>query len=257
MGAGRDWWAVWWPWMLLWGLTVAALATAVAVLLVHWRRRDRAPVRHASHGVCLFLDDDAVMDLYLQGNYKPALRHEVEEKIISATDAKVSAALSGLGAAAGRSVDREIFRRYIEVAEPITVIGIITAVLEKADDIVYTDLATNTIEWGNGLDRALRSRYGSGGDLVRLRDLEVVDLFLSVRGRYQQVARTPDTITLAAWHGDPADPHTEPKISVTCHTARLRRPVPTGTFQARCLGRVQGWNPDSRQLMIDPIAMFS
>ncbi|HKS49532.1 MAG TPA: hypothetical protein VJT49_31370 [Amycolatopsis sp.] len=39
-------------------------------------------------------------------------------------------------------------------------------------------------------------------------------------------------------------------------TGWLRRKVPHGTFQARCLGRVQGWDPDLGVLVIDPLASF-
>lgn len=42
----------------------------------------------------------------------------------------------------------------------------------------------------------------------------------------------------------------------TCVTGWLRRKVPHGTFQARCLGRVQGWDPDLGVLVIDPLASF-
>jgi hypothetical protein len=32
--------------------------------------------------------------------------------------------------------------------------------------------------------------------------------------------------------------------------------VPDGPFLARCLGRVERWNPRTRELVVDPIAIF-
>jgi len=252
---------VWWPWLLLWVLTLAALVIAGWLLFAHVRTWRRAPAWHASRGVCLYLDDDCVMDLYQQGVYKTALRHEVEEKIHSAKDAKISAEFPGVGLGAGRTVDREIFRKYIEVAEPITVIGIIMAVLENADDIVYADLTDNTLEPGKALNRALRPMHGH--DLGRpgavgLRELEALDAFISIKGRYRKVpeANGHDTVTLSAWYGDSSGPGPQPKISVTCAAERLRRSVPPDAFQARCLGRIQGWRSETRELVVDPIAIF-
>jgi hypothetical protein len=71
-------------------------------------------------------------------------------------------------------------------------------------------------------------------------------------------ARLPRMIFAAPARNDPLDPSLQPKVSVTCSLTRLRRTVPPrpGTFQARCLGRVQGWSPNTRELVIDPVAIF-
>lgn len=66
--------------------------------------------------------------------------------------------------------------------------------------------------------------------------------------------RTPSVTTLEAPYGDPAD---GPQVHLACTTSGLRRTdVPTGTFPARCLGRVQDWDPDTRRLNVLPIAIF-
>src|SRR5262249_45637997 len=219
------------------------------------------PLRHASPGVCFYLDGESVMALYQQSGYNTALRHEVEEKIRSGTDAKISAEFHGTGGKAGRTNELEVFRKYIEIAEPITVIGIIMGVLEDAGAIVYADLSSNMLEPNEALDRVLRSMHGQDAgraSSLDLRDLETLDAFVSVKGRFQEFYKTEagapsatsdedETVTLAAWYGDSPDPPLVPKISPICVVSMFRhRPVPSGPFQARCLGRVQAWNSNTR-----------
>ncbi len=99
--ADPSWWGVWWLWLLIWGITVVSLLAVVA---------------------------------------KVALRQEVQERITSSREGEVSAALALLKARGKQGVNREVFRSYIEEAEPITVIGIGIDVLDRADDIVDVDL---------------------------------------------------------------------------------------------------------------------
>jgi hypothetical protein len=251
------WWAVWWPWTLVWGSTLVALVIACWCVIAQWRTRSQPPFPHGSQGISLYLHDGSVMDLYLQGGYKTALRHEVEERITSGKDKVVQVAFPHMGARAGQTVDREVFRRYIEVAQPITVIQIIMEVLQKADNIVYIDLIDRVIAPDKALNRAMqaihhRNRPPSG--LVHLQDLERIDAYVSVRGRFRHDSETPDTVTFSTQVENTAD--ADPMVRVTCINAGLRRTAPQTTFHARCLGRVQGWDNNTRTLIIAPIAIF-
>jgi hypothetical protein len=88
--------AVWWPWLLVWGITALSLVAAVAMAVTHWRRY-RAPAAARLYSSCFYLDDKAVMDLYRQygGKYKGALRHEVEERISSNRELGISIGHAG------------------------------------------------------------------------------------------------------------------------------------------------------------------
>ncbi|MFD4139847.1 hypothetical protein [Streptomyces sp. NPDC058572] len=43
---------------------------------------------------------------------------------------------------------------------------------------------------------------------------------------------------------------------MTCSTEGLRNEVPRGNFSARCLGKVQDWNPDDAILEVQAMAIF-
>ena len=85
-----------------------------------------------------------------------------------------------------------------------------------------------------------------------LRDLEV---YVSIRGRFREIAKTADTISFEApCRTEAGSPPAH--ASFTCAKDGLRRPVPAGTFPARCLGKIQDWDPETGKLVIDPIAIF-
>ncbi len=247
----RAWLAVWWPWLLVWGTTIVLLALAVGIVLTY-RRDFRSGPRH---NITIYLDESSVMDLYRQygGKYKAALRHEVQERISSGSELEASAELAPLRARASRGVNSEVFRTYIEKAEPITVVSIIVDVLERAADIVDVDLTRQEVEASDALDRALAGRPPAGG--VRLRD---VDAFVSVLGRFRVTARTAEATTFEAPFGDPTDP-TDPataaKVRIVCTKGGLRSTVlPAG--RARCLGLAGDWDAETRTLTVHPIAVF-
>lgn len=244
----RAWLAVWWPWLLVWCATVVLLAAAVAIVLTS-RRGSRSRPRHS---ITIYLDETSVMDLYRQygGKYKAALRHEVQERISSGRDLEASAELAPLRARASRGVNSEVFRTYIEKAEPITVVSIIIDVLERAADIVDVDLTRQEVGASDALDRAFAGHPPAGG--VRLRD---VDAFVSVLGRFRAAGRTADATTFEAPFGDPADPATAAKVRIVCADAGLRTTVlPAG--RARCLGLAGDWDAGTRTLTVHPIAVF-
>jgi hypothetical protein len=246
-------------WLVFAGATLAAVMIAGAYRMAVLRyRRTALPNRRRVQGICFYLHDENVMNLYVQGKYK-ALQQEVEERTRSNKTGDFTAKVQGIGAAAGLAEEAEMVIKYIKSEEPITVIRDIIELLEGADNIVYIDLINNSFEAGAGLDQALRAAHGPNASRLRsarLRDLDPF-VFVSVMGRFRITNKTDKTITFAAPYGDPTNSVQEPRqVSVTCATAQLRQhleDVPSGPFPARCLGRIQEWDPDTRKLVIDPV----
>ena len=147
-----------------------------------------------------------------------------------------------------------MLRTCIETAEPITVVTIIVDVLEHAGDIVHVNLPKREVTAGEALDKALHADLERPTAGVRLRDLEA---FVSIQGRFRATNRTDTATTFDAPYGDPDDPTDGPQVRLICAAAGLRgAEVPAGPFRARCLGRVEDWNPDSGRLIVHPIAIF-
>ncbi|WP_223838023.1 hypothetical protein [Streptomyces venezuelae] len=246
------WWAVWWPWMLLWLATGAGLVALLAMAVLWLVRARRAAARDLTDGICFYLHDKTVMDHYQMRGYTAALRKEVEQRTSDSKDGTVRAKVFGVGADGGRKENTEIVSRYMEVAEPISVIGLIMKVLEEKRVIVHVDLPSQTVTRGPAL---LRTASGAPGP-VRLRD---VDGFVLIRGRFRATGDREEgavsTVFLAPY-GDPADPAQGPRVRITCATEGLRNLVPRGTFSARCLGKVQEWNPDDGVLEVEAMAVF-
>jgi hypothetical protein len=245
----KAWLAVWWPWLLVWVATAALLAAAVGIVVVH--RKNRRAIAHR-HDISIYLDEKSVMDLYRQygGKYKAALRHEVQERISSSREVEASAELAPLQARARRGVNSEVFRTYIEKAEPITVISMIVDVLAAANDIVDVDLTRQEVKAGAALSKALHPERPA--ESVRLQQ---VDAFVSILGRFREVDRDAETATLEAPFGHPVDLTRASKVRIVCAAAGLRTSVlPSG--RSRCLGLVDDWDAESRTMTVHPIAVF-
>jgi len=254
-----SWWGVWWPWLLVWGITVVSLVATVAIAVVHWRR-DRAPTATRSPGSCFYLDDESVMDLYRQhgGKYKAALRQEVQERISSNREVELSVDLAPVQGGGKRGVNREVFRSYIENAEPITVIGIVIDVLDRAGDIVDVDLLKQEITTNHASYKALGTNDDKRPTTVRLRDLRKPPTVVSISGDFRALAGSTSEVTkFEVPYGDPTNPTDGPQVHLTCTTSGLRRTVPSDTFPAHCLGRVESWVPSTGRLIVRPIAIFS
>jgi hypothetical protein len=243
------WLAVWWPWLLVWVTTVVLLVIAVGIVLVYRRKERRAL---APLGVCIYLDESSVMNLYRQhgGKYRAALEHEVQERISSGRELEASGELANLMARARGEEKSEVFRTYVEKAEAITVIGMIVEVLARADDIVDIDLPRQQVKASAALGNALHHEQPAGR--VRLQD---VGGFVSIRGRFREVARNADTVTFEAPVGDPAAGAAASKVRIVCAAAGLHRGVrPSG--HPRCLGLIGEWDAGAQSLDVHPIAVF-
>lgn len=252
----EEWWSVWWPWMLLWLATaIVAVVLLLSVTLAWFTRGRRGPDRNLTFSICFYLHDRSVMDHYQMRGYAAALRKEVEQRTSDATDGSIRAKVFGVSAGAGRKDNSEIVSRYLEVAEPISVIGVIMDVLEAKDVIVHVDLVNQSVRRNAALTNALATLGGSGSSpgAVRLRDIED---FVLIRGRFRKISESPDSTVLLAPYGDPDDPAQGPRVRVTCATEGLRNEVPGGAFSARCLGKVQDWNAREAILEVQAMAIF-
>ncbi|MFE0023474.1 hypothetical protein [Amycolatopsis sp. NPDC059021] len=247
------WWSVWWPWMLVWTGTALAFVAAVGIAGVHWWRSRRYAPQPRHLDISFYLDGESVLDLYQRRRYEPALSQQVEEKLVRGSKASVTAELSSLKGSAEKGVTQEIFSTYIKEAKPITVIGIILDVLEKEHDIVYIDLRRQRLIRNKALAREQRRQDLDPVAPVRLVDLEG---YVSVLGRFKAVSKTEQTTIFTAPYGDPGEAGGGARVRVECVDEGLRRNRGEGTFQARCLGKVQEWDPHSRELVIHPIAIF-
>ncbi|MDI1461565.1 hypothetical protein QEZ54_11330 [Catellatospora sp. KI3] len=244
MAADSLWWSVWWPWLLVWAGTALALLGALAVLVtqVLGRRRGTGQPPYLS----FYLHDKSVMDLY-QYKYQGALEQEVQAKVgrRSRVGADSDVPMVKFGASTERN--REEFRRYLEVAAPITVIGIIMDVL--ADDLVQVDLdrlvVTPSRKVPMSRGRVKLSQLGGGS-------------YVLVRGvfRPDPALGSDRHTTLLADYGDGSATGAVPRIRLRCVNSGLRDEVPEEQFWARCLGTVQGWDAATGHLVLNPIAIF-
>jgi hypothetical protein len=246
------------PWLAVSGAGVLAAAVTVTR---HWlvvRRYRRSLRLRLGRGmeICFYLHENYVMNLYLQGEYE-ALNQEIEETRRSGSHIGANADIGvGLAATAGRESVRETVSRYIKNVGPISVIGLIVREMERKNEIAYANLSNSSFEPNRGLDEALRS---TGGDEVvpsaRLSELGPF-VFVSLMGRFEKTDNTEDpdirgeTTTLFASYG----PENEKwQVKVTCGNDQFLENVPSGGFWARCVGRIQGFDPATRELVMDPV----
>ncbi|WP_245703308.1 hypothetical protein [Streptomyces lushanensis] len=257
------WWSIWWPWMLVWLLTAAGLVALLVLTLTLLLGGRRSGGQKIIPGICFYLHDRSVMDHYQMRGYTAALRKEVEQRTSDSKDGSVHAKVFGLTAGGGKRDNSEIVSKYLEVAEPISVIGIIMDVLEEKGVIVHVDLVNRAVGRNGALDSALAALPGGGSGAdsgpvasrrtVRLRDIED---FVLIRGRFRKISESPETTVFLAPYGDPENPAEGPHVRVTCATEGLRTEVGRGTFSARCLGKVQDWNAEDAVLEVQAMAIF-
>lgn len=242
--------------MIPWLLVGAGLLVAVSAVVAHWLavrqyRRDRRTPDDPVPEFCVYLDEENVMNLYLQGDY-PALRQEIENRIMTVTGQSLEARLAGLTGNARREAEKEIVSRYIKDVGPITVVGLIVREIARKDGLVHVDLFDGSFEPGKGLDRALRSAHGDDSTRrsARLTDLRPF-VFVSVMGEFEETDKTGETRTLSVRYGGSDD--SPWLVSVTCANSQFVGKVPSFPLPARCLGRIQKWQPGTRQLVIDRV----
>jgi hypothetical protein len=247
VAADSLWWSVWWRWLLVWIGTGLALVAAALIGLAHWR----GGRKHAQQPPYLsfYLHEQSVMDLY-QYKYRGALEQHVVATVGGRGEVHLGTGLlSPVRFGGSIERNREEFRRYLEVAAPITVIGLLMEVLE--DDLYSVDLERLSIVPGRNL-------RGAPGSTVRLSGLGG-NSYVLAHGVFQRdtSADPTDRITIfLAPYGEPGTTARHPVMRMRCVNSGLRDDVPDGPFRARCLGTIQGWDRVAGQLVVNPVAIF-
>lgn len=244
-----SWWAVLWPWMLVWGGTIVSMLVTVVITVTHRRRHRRNAKKdrdQSGHLIAFYLDNEKVMDLYQQ--YQAPLSKKVKATI----GGSVNLPFGGIELSKEEVID------FITKYEPITVVRIVIDVLDEADDIVYINLGEQEITRNDALAKILRKARNGFPNAVPLRDMRG---YVSALGRFLPVKQDDpaeqdtSTAALTAFCGDSTDAGDH--IYVTYKVSRLRGdPFPANGSLARCLGRVNEWDSTQQRLNIDPIAIF-
>jgi hypothetical protein len=244
------WWSVWWPWMAVWVVTAAGVAVLAVVLVRQARARHRRMRRwQSAYSICLYLDEQSVMDLYEIGNYRSALEEAVELRTKVDTSVGFWSRMLALlfRFRLKRDVSQETFRKFVRKDKPINVIGMLMDAFDRADVIVHADLPAMTVVPNRVLADSL------GGDAAV--PLSRIGEFVSVRGeftRVRDVAEGFDGFVLRAGYGD-RQPHVSLRVVAS---GNARRSIPTGTFTARCLGKMTGWRADTGEATLEALAVF-
>lgn len=254
-----QWWSLWWPWLVVWAVTAAALAVLAryALLRLGWlRRRRRRTGGRTVHGMCFFLHEQRVMDLYLYGGFSAALEAEVADRTNVDAGAGLFARLGFGGVGARRQVTKERVTAYIQQSTPITVIRLLMDTMRKEDAVVHADLTTGVVTPNRALADSLGDQGGDGR--VPLTAIGVATAFVSITGLFTARRAENGDIVLRAQYGtgQPAA-----QVRITCEAAGVREGFQnaeyfTGEFQARCLGKVPTWNRERGELTLNPIAIF-
>ncbi|QCD53656.1 hypothetical protein CEB94_01140 [Streptomyces hawaiiensis] len=233
--------------MTVW-LVTAAGAVVLAVVLVRHARERRRHLRRwqSAYSICLYLDEQAVMDLYELGNYRSALEEAVELR--TKVDTSVgfwSRVLTWLFRfRLKRDVSQETFRKFVRKDKPINVIGVVMEAFDRADAIVHADLTTLTVVPNRNLADNLTD--GRAVTLSRIGE------FVSVKGVFTGVPDVVEGFVLRAEYGAELPPVYMRVVAA----GNARRSIPAGTFTARCLGKMTGWREDTREVTLEAIAIF-
>jgi hypothetical protein len=239
------WLAVWWPWLLVWGVTAAMIAASVVVVVRHrkddtsWRRND----------ICIYLDEGAIMDLHRRRRYSDALSREVVKTVKRSRRLSAMASFAPLQSEAERGVTTEVFQTYVEKDTPISVISLVLEVLDDADDVVEVDLARNEVLATAAFTKAFRGR--TRARTVRLGELAT---YLLISGDFRETDEAAEAITFRAPFGTPDGAAGGPQVRIVCPLDGMR----PGALSriSRCLGRVQRWDAATSTLEVRPIAAF-
>ncbi|MEU9479185.1 hypothetical protein [Streptomyces sp. NPDC048191] len=243
------WWSAWWGAMTWWLAAFAGLLVLGAVFV----RRALVRIRKAPedpHYLPLYLDNDAVMDVFEMGNHRSALRKEVEERNVRNTGCLAAIPVLSLMFRLTGDRTTEIVAKYVEDSQPIQVIGLLLSVLQRGDGLAQVRLRQDS-----ATVRPNRALIGAGvtHDVV----LSEVGEFVMITGRFEAQDAQGETLVMRAPYGDGEQ---SAHLRVVLRPAGLRPPgrqLPEGQFQAHCLGKVTTWRPDTREVVLQyPVAVF-
>lgn len=244
------WWSVWWPWMVVWGVTALALVVLAVTAVLAWRARHQYGLEGHPLGVPVYIDGPTVLNIMSVLGLKP-IPTDVTAKAVLTRDGKIEVPGLAAGAGAGR-VDEET-RVFRETYEPIDLVGPLVKTLSDRNQLLYVDVVGGTLQQNVAVERHLRST-GQDPNAVPLLG---INAYVSVVGRFRLDSDGDGIKVLLALFGEDDDANEVPRVRLECADEwLLDDAIPDGTFYASCLGRVQSWKPEDRQLVIRPIAMF-
>jgi hypothetical protein len=245
------WWSLWWPWMVIWGVTALALVVLAVTAVLAWRARDQYGLEGLPLGVPVYIDGLLVLNIMSVLGLKP-IPTDVTVKAVLTRDGKINVEMAGLAAGAGASRVEEETRAYREIYKPIDLVGPLVKTLSDRNQLVYVDVVGGTLQQNVAVERHLRST-GQNPNAVSLLDIKE---YVSVVGRFRLDSKGDRVKVLIAPFGED-DADKAPRVRLECADEwLLNDAVPKGTFHASCLGRVQSWKPEDQELVILPIAMF-
>ncbi|MQY35521.1 hypothetical protein SRB17_34990 [Streptomyces sp. RB17] len=243
------WWSAWWGAMTWWLVGFAGLLV-LAVLVVRQALGRIRKVPEDPNYLPLYLDTDAVMGLFKMGNYRSALRREVEERRVRNTGCLAVIPLVSLLFQLSGDRTTEVVATYVEQAEPISVLGLLLSVLQRKDALAQVRLRP-----GSATVTPNRALLGTGvaGEVA----LSEIGEFVMINGRFEAQGAHGETLVMRAPYGDGAQ---SAHLRVVLRVDGLRtadRQLPEGQFQAHCLGKVTTWRPDTREVVLQyPVAVF-
>ncbi|MCQ4207186.1 hypothetical protein [Streptomyces longispororuber] len=259
----RTWWSLWlWPEMALWCVTAALCLVVVryAAARALGARRGRVPNRGTIPGLCFYLHEQRIMNLYKSSGFLAAMEQEVAESTKTSRGIGAKAKSPIVDGQLEGSTTRETLTTYLKEITPITVIRLLMDTLRKEDNVVDVDLTTGRLTPTRRLAHVLtedaeEGQAGAGSPVPLSR---VTTEFVSVTGRFT-ATETPghDVILYAPYGGRDSGA----KVKVTCFKEGIAEELKnedyyTGEFRARCLGKVRAWNPAAGELTLDAVAIF-
>ncbi len=251
-----QWWGLWWPWVVVWGVTAACFGVVVQYGLARLgrlRRRRGGDAGTMRYGMCFFLHRRDIMNLYRFGGFSAATEQEVAERINVTTSHKLLPKL-GIGQGeAGREATKERVTEYVRVSEPITVIRLLMDTMRKEDVIVAVDLTTGLLTPNEAFTEDLQRRGDSRHAPVSA--AADVSAFVLVTGRFRAEKLENGDIVLRARYGHGRTPA---RVRIICKADGIEGETEhlTGEFRARCLAGAPSWNEETGELTLDPLAVF-
>ncbi|MBP2320951.1 hypothetical protein JOF56_001336 [Kibdelosporangium banguiense] len=251
MGVDSElWWSVWWPWVVVLVVGVAALIAGGWTFMVARRARHRfAPVRTV-RGSPFYLDQPEVEGICRANTLVGLVAKEVTRTVGVTKDGKL--ALPGASLDVGKATSSQIVETYIEKKEAIDVVGVLLNALDDGAELLHANLGNRTMERGAALERAMAKTGEASGRLHKLKS------YVLVEGEFQYAEDGDGSVIFKAPIGNPADPGDKSRMRVECEEAWLvkkDRATSKVPFDAVCFGRMLPfW--EEPELTIRPIVIF-
>ncbi|MER6525773.1 hypothetical protein [Streptomyces sp. NPDC001508] len=248
------WWGAWWAWMVVWLVAAAGVLGLFVLLLALARRGLTGPRKeHPGPSICVYLHEQSVKNLDELGNYTAALERVVEERRNVTASAGFWTKLMPFVLKADRGTSQETFTSYVQRHTPLSTVGVLLSVFDREDAVVRVDLRSGSLTLNRALTRELSAAHGRTADADRVA-LSDIKEFVSVQGRFTAQPRPDGGYVLRARYGGGERPA---QLRVPLSAAGLQiDTMYEGEFQARCLGKTTGWNPELREVTLDAIAIF-